>query len=107
MAHNWFVNQDIVCIETHPNGFVKEGEVYTIESLRASCCGVDIHIGKYDDEGYDIYTTVCSICGGERSEWKSNIIWLGEHRFASLDTLTDISEIEEILSQPIETLFQL
>lgn len=104
MNHNWFINQDIVCIKTHSQGLVKEGDVFTIKGLRegyCKCTKVQINIGFTS-----IATTnKCSIChvGVKNTD---SFSWLSENLFAPLDTLTDISEIEEILSQPIESLFK-
>jgi len=101
MNHNWYIGQDIVCINTHSKGIVKDGEVYTIQGLRQRCCCIEINVG------ISLFSIMqrCKDCG-HRIE-SDGIWWLHEHRFAPLDTLTDISEIEEILSQPIESLFKI
>ena len=104
MKHNWHIGQDIVCIKTHSTGLVKEGDVFTIKGLRegyCKCSKVQINIG---------FTSIikkeqCRVCSVTRN-CEDNFHWLTENLFAPLDTLTDISEIEEILSQPIESLFK-
>ena len=103
--HNWKIGQDIVCIKTHSNGVVMEGEIYTIKALKEGFCRcglIVIHIGKFSKGMYDI----CPDCKAT-ARATDDILWLWDGLFAPLDTLTDISEIEAILSQPIETLYQI
>lgn len=109
MNHNWHIGQDIVCIKTHSKGYSKEGNVYTVKSLRKRCCHVQIDIGEKvpDRTGSGKWTTTCSGCKSEIDNGTDNTAWLSERLFAPLDTLTDITEIEEILKQPIETLYQI
>ena len=98
--HNWYIGQDVVCIKSHSMGLVKEGEIFTIQSLR-KCCRVSMQVGvRCPNES--------SHCGKCYEVFcPSSMQWFSETLFAPLDTLTDISEIEEILKQPIETLYQL
>lgn len=107
--HNWFINQDIVCIKTHSEGVVIEGNVYTIKSLRKTCCIVQIDIGAKapDLNGSTLFESRCRECKKTTYNHTDNTYWIAERLFVPLDTLTDISEIEEILSQPIETLFKI
>lgn len=107
--HNWYINQDIVCIKTHSMGMAEKGEVHNIKSLRKPCCNVQIDIGKKyrREDRFFKYVTVCRRCGKETDNGTDNTAWISEKLFAPLDSLTDISEIEEILSQPIETLFKI
>jgi len=102
--YNWKIGQDIVCIKTHEQGVIKEGEVFTIKGIRTdfcSCSFIHFNVGI----GTTNKREVCTFCGFHAVA--TNIYWLSETRFAPLDTLTDISEIEEILSQPIESLFKI
>ena len=103
--HNWYIGQDIVCIKTHSQGVVKEGNVYTIKSLSGALCKcshVMIDVGIKQD--YELGE--CPNCKTHNIPL-NGIMWIYEALFAPLDTLTDISEIEEILNQPIEQLFQI
>ena len=98
--HNWYIGQDIVCIKTHPEGLVKEGEIYTIKAL-CKCCNINIQVGVKSPTGL----SYCIYC--DKNFYPDTYQWFSEIRFAPLDTLTDISEIEEILNQPIEQLFKI
>ena len=109
MSHNFHIGQDVVCIKTHSKGIVKEGDVFTVKGLRESTCkcnDIEIHVGIYDTLGYNSYRNSCMICGWQGELTTSNVWWFSNILFAPLDTLTDISEIEEILNQPIEELFK-
>jgi hypothetical protein len=104
MSHNWYIGQDIVCIKSHSQGVVKEDEVFVIKGLRTAPCNcgnIEINIGIISN-GEVLHE--CGSCGAVTTRYESSR-FLSERIFAPLDTLTDISEIEEILSQPIETLF--
>lgn len=108
--HNWYIGQTIVCIKTHSLGVVKEGEVFTIKDLRKSICkctGIEINVGIIcDGNSGDSYMIKCRDCNTSVIE-DSPIYWFCESLFAPLDTLVDISEIEELLSQPIYKTYDL
>lgn len=106
--YNWYIGMDVVCIKTHSQGVVKEGNVYTIKSLRKTCCVVQIDIGAKapDLNGSSVFETRCGKCKKITYNHRDNTYWIAESLFVPLDTLTDISEIEEILNQPIEVLFK-
>lgn len=94
----------IVCIKTTAKQNVKEGEIFTIKSLCRLCncdiVAIDIGLRTHFELG------TCSIC--RLSDIPINHIWwLHEMYFAPLDTLTDLTEINEILSQPVEELFKI
>jgi len=104
MSHNFHIGQDVVCIKTHSNNKVKEGDVFTIKALKAGFCNctkVLVHIGQFD-KGIIERCPDCNIT----NKAVDDIRWFCASLFAPLDTLTDISEIEEILNQPIEELFK-
>ena len=91
----WYIGQDIVCIKTHADGVVKEGEVYTIRSLEQGCCFIHIDVGKkFPRLGY----THCTKCGKDKKELTLTW-WLKETYFKPLGELSDISEILEHLEQ--------
>jgi hypothetical protein len=105
MNHNWYIGQDIVCIKTAVSGLVKEGEIFTIKGLQTSFClcnEVEINVGVKHERPY----VRCGDCGVIVAS-KSLDLFFSESLFAPLDTLTDISEIEEILNQPFEELFKI
>lgn len=98
MNHNWYIGQDIVCIESYLN-YLQEGDLFVIKALQSAVCKcsmVIIDIGKITD----FELGACSICG-TRDIQLHGVHWMHEKYFAPLDTLTDISEIEELLKQPI------
>lgn len=103
---NWYIGQDIVCIKTHSKGFVTKDKVYTIKSLKQSCCHINIDVGLIAPNKALNYYTDCKACNTISSNGSSPILWFHEGLFVPLNSLVDISEIEEILSQPIETLFK-
>jgi len=107
MNHNWYIGMDIVCIKTHSEGVVKEGEVFTIKALRKPCCNVQIDIGKDLNYTGGTFSTSCAVCKKITNNGTDATAWISHRLFAPLDTLTDISEIEEILNQPIEELFKI
>lgn len=88
----WTIGQDIVCIKTHSQGGVKEGEVYSIKALRKVCCTVQIHVGKLSDKKN-------AVCGCGKKELSNGLFWFCETLFKPLDELSDISEILEHLEQ--------
>lgn len=99
----FYIGQDVVCVKTHSRSIVKEGEVYTIKSLRSccSCVPVMIDVGKTKQE---YVTNGCGKCCYILPP--STTLWLGAALFKPLDSLTNIEELTEILEQPIEQLFE-
>lgn len=91
---NWYIGQEIVAIETHKDGYFKEGEIFTILGLRTSKCKCrKIHI----DIGSALYcmTSICSMCGF--IDDLSDVRWHGEESFKPLDELCNISELTDQL----------
>ena len=91
----WYIGQDVVCIKTHRQGIIKEGNVFTIIGLRQTCCSIQINIGISSRYGNDICTKCSKISKNLDGVW-----WFGEDRFVPLESITDISEIEAILNEP-------
>lgn len=87
------IGQKVVCIKTHSEGVVKEGEVYTVQGMKVSkCCGcLDIDVGIKTDIQY----TLCA-CGGV--EDANSIHWLHSTLFRPLDDLFN-EEIEELMNE--------
>ena len=90
----FYVGQEVVCIKTHRKKTVKEGEVYTIKNINSGCCMARLDVG--------LKTNCCELlCRRCNAVFNPNgIAWIGETLFAPLDSLTDISEIEEVLRLP-------
>ena len=95
---NWYIGQEIVCVKTHSNKAVVRGRTYTIKSLERSPCKCpDVLI----DVGLSDYGDLYQCCDCRMSfEDTSNVFWFSEYLFAPLDQ--DISELTEILSQPVK-----
>ena len=92
----WYIGQPIVAIINTKCGHIKKGQEFTIKGLRRSWCtcdSVQIDIGL-------IPKSPLSICGKCRKETENGgIAWKSEICFSPLDQ--DISELTEILEQPI------
>lgn len=92
---NWYIGQEIVCIDDKGSeGKLKEGHVYVIETLSKPCCQIVIGVGIKAETP----NTTCSDCG---VRYSSNEQWTWrEKRFAPLDSLVNISELTEVLNEP-------
>jgi hypothetical protein len=91
---NWHIGMDLVAIRAHLSGYFKEGDVFTIRSLKTSECAckkIMVDIGHKPMSE----VTICSICEGFNSQ--ISVRWHGAEDFKPLDTLCDISELTEIL----------
>ena len=100
---NWYIGQEIVAIRNHPQRYFKKGNTFKIVGLQqgvCGCAGVDINIGFGGNTWKMQYCNKC----GQTYDTNSTIIWFGEKNFAPLDQ--DISELTEILEQPISTTCQ-
>ena len=104
MNNKFYIGQDVVCIKTHSKGIVKEGEVFTIKALSSCYCRcsnvrVDVGIKIPIRIGALVFCPVCldtnklSIADGA---W-----WLDERLFKPLDSLVNIGELTEVLSEPL------
>ena len=91
----WYIGQDVVCIKTHSSNVVKKDNVYTIQGLQKGCCNIILDVGIKSLPGF----TRCD-CGGKTKD-NSDAHWISEKLFTPLEQITDISEIEAILNEPI------
>ena len=96
---NWYIGQDIVAIKTHSRGVFKEGDIFTIKSLRTSNCKcghilIDIGLSRAG------VSTLCITCNTIKF-YGDDILWFNEKCFRSLDELADISELTEVLKEPV------
>ena len=86
------IGQQVVCVESHPNGVIKKDFIYTVTELRlCSCKNLTIGVGVIDPNPF----MQCSKCGNAYvgNEWlfKAN-------RFRPLDDLYN-TEIEELMNE--------
>jgi len=98
----WHIGQEIVCVKSHPTGFVKKNQTYIIKGLRMACnCCIDIDVGCKHKIEVKEYTTICTQCNKTTSNKTDNTVWLGEFRFAPLEY--DKQAIEELIENQITT----
>jgi hypothetical protein len=94
---NFHIGQEVVCVVA--GGELVEGTVYKILGLQSSRCfcnEVEVNVGHLSKhEGMPCFCTRCyapEVIGGKYA-------WYGDFRFKPLDTLCDISELTEILTE--------
>lgn len=88
----WYIGQPVVCISSLPVQSISKGKEYTIKGIRLCECGdVQLNVGTSNSCVFQ----VCSCCG---KNFKNDRYYRAT-RFAPLDV--DISELTEILSEPI------
>ena len=97
---NWYIGQEIVAIRNHRQGVFKKGDTFTIKSLRGSRCNcggilIDIGVNAREHIGLKVSCDTCRI-----TYVKDNIWWMHESNFYPIDF--DISELTDILNNPIE-----
>lgn len=95
---NWYIGQEVVCVNSENTRMVVKDKVYRIKGLQTSPCKcgmIVIDVGAVSDAR----TQGCFKCG---SCWSKTgpTIWLDETRFAPL---MDISELESILKEETQT----
>lgn len=96
---NWYIGQDIVAIDTHPNKIFKKGDVFTIKGLQIQFCKckyVVINVGKIAN--FTQY--ICTRCNCSRPQTDS-VYWFDEHMFAPLDSFVNQEELEEVINQVV------
>jgi len=87
---NWYIGQEVVCIKSHCDGFVKEGKTYRISGISHGQCvherGIIIDVGVK----CTWFSYGCPICC---KVIDYNTMWFCETLFAPL---MDISELQEL-----------
>ena len=96
---NWYIGQEIVCIQTHSGKLVIEGQIYTIASLRQGCCSIDINVGIKSNNPYGLYRIECHNCGYISQLSNDATAWFCETLFAPLEY--DQQAIEELLENTL------
>ena len=85
------IGQKVVCVKTHSQGVVKEGQVFTVIGIRtcANCGIVDI------DVGIKLTSLMACSCGAvtQTRNW-----WLHNYLFRPLDELYN-EEISELMQE--------
>ena len=98
---NWYIGQEIVAIRTHNDNLYKRGQDFIIKGLSLTTCRcnyvlIDVGI-PYDYEKF-AGCMKCDKCGCTCNV--NGFYLFHENRFAPLDQ--DISELTELLSQPVK-----
>lgn len=94
---NWYIGQEIVCVRSQSQGYLKRGQVFTIKGLRDSFCNckiVLIDVGIREKNSHNL----CGICN-IKSFGQMDIGWFAESFFAPLEYNQDA--INELLEEPI------
>lgn len=94
MSYQWYIGQDIVCVKSHSQDVVKEGDIHVVHGLKQGCCAIYIDVGISIKSKF-----IRCICGS--MVVSNGIHWIGETLFAPLDSLVSLEEIEEVLSEPV------
>ncbi len=97
---NWYINQEIVAVKNHSQNVFKEGDMFTIQALKLSPCKckfILIDIGRTEPNTF--IGRRCSCCGYEDKNY-NDMSSYAEVNFAPLDSLTNIDELKEVLTEP-------
>lgn len=95
MSHNFHVGQDVVALVDH--NYFKKDEVLTVRGVHPSYCDCQRTLL---DVGLDFKVyNFCPICV-KRSIKMQTPLYFSE-LFAPLDSLTDISELTDLLDSPV------
>lgn len=99
----FYIGQEVVCIKTHSDKIVKEGEVFTIQGLKQfKCnCGIGIDVG-FKEIRTAIFFNCCGSCNiSYTPKINDGIWWISSELFKPLDELVSIDELTEVLEKPI------
>ena len=92
----WYVGQKVVCVKTHSQNAVVEGNIYTIAAIN-KCCKPRLDVGVRVP--FPLRGVQCPRCGGVSS---GDIWWMGSSLFRPLDALTEQLERIESEGAPVE-----
>lgn len=93
MAH-FEVGGKVICVKSHNQGIIKNGDVFELLGIRKCKCGcIQLNIG--------IYGLECTKCleHGEIEEDKQNIWWFSSSRFLPYDDGLSELTAEDILNE--------
>lgn len=92
----FYIGCDVVCLKTK-EGFFKKGDIVKIKGLKDGCCSetkLSVDVGVYIKNS----RTYCSGCGTKN---EFGVQWYCSSLFIPLDDMVDISELTEVLNEPI------
>lgn len=93
------INQEIVCIESHPSGIIQEGQTFVVKGLKqaqCTCNHVEVDIGFASRK--DAAKSRCTTCNAIY-EIIDGVWWFRSTRFRPLDELEGVSQILDIAKQ--------
>jgi hypothetical protein len=89
--------EEVMCVDASEVSSLKEGEIYSITAMQKCICGCGstvLDVGIVSPNPKSICLVSRRIIENETTVW-----WFRASRFAPIDT--DISELTEVLTQPI------
>lgn len=100
---NFRINEEVVCVKTHPDGVVKEGLTYTIRAIKKEECScgyivVDVGVVNNEDIGNRL---ICQVCGAYDGI-NQGVWWFDHKRFAPLQTQSEEADMNEALQEVFE-----
>lgn len=102
---DYTIGDDIVCIKTHSQNLVKEGDMYVVFGIKhnncTKCGGILVDVGIKDDEPFEIGELVQCHYSHGIPEIYDGKLWFSSTLFKKLDTLVNITELTEVLERPI------
>lgn len=106
---NFKIGQEVVCLKSHPEGAVKEGEIYTIKDMKIDCCKyfvLDVGVSSQPMNPHLKIGQKCLCVMGIHSIVNDGIWWLDHSRFKPLDEWQNKELNEELIEifskQPYE-----
>lgn len=106
---NFKVGQEVVCVKTHSQGVVKEGEIYVVKDMKIDCCkelSLDVGVSSKKIDAHLTIGQICRCADCGRQKVHDGIWWLAHDLFKPLDELYNeelTEELTEIFSkQPFE-----
>lgn len=104
MSYNFHIGQDVVALINHSQGVFKKDDLFTIIGLRKALCKCnmqEVNIGIKIPTNYSQIYYDCRCCNTINIPKQDSGWWFAEECFAPLNELTDISELQEVLEQPL------
>lgn len=90
----------VICIKSHSERVVTEGQEYKLHSLNIGCCQPVVDVGIKSQREY----AGCGICGKLRPN--NGIAWIAKKLFARPEDWnqaeTMVNELTETINQPVE-----
>lgn len=95
------IGEKVVCVKTHSQGVVKEGDIKTLNDFKKGCCG-DLVFNVGIKSSYKIGEyLMCPRCN--KPKISDGIWWIYAKLFRPIDDLynEEIKELTEALNEPV------